>query len=151
MPLVLLAVGAALLIAAIRGTLQGTAQNPGLLDLLFADFVGPGNFFAWVAAIGIVGAIGYVKPLRGVSDAFIVLIIIVFVLAANKAGKDFFSSFNAQLVTGTQQATATPSNSAGQQPAFQFNNYSGSIPINDPSLAPIGLEPIPTLGGVTGP
>lgn len=139
MPLVLIALGAAFIIAAIRGTLQGSSGKDGLLDLLYADFVGPGNFFAWIAAIGLVGAVGYVRPLKGVSDAFIVLIIIVFILAANKGGRDFFSSFNAQLVQGTANATPTGANASG--------NFSGAVPITDPSLNPLPFNPLPTLGG----
>jgi hypothetical protein len=145
--LVLVAVGIAFVIAAIRGTLQGTPQNPGLLDLLYSDFVGPNNFFVWIAAIGLVGAVGYVKPLRGVSDAFIVLIIIVFILAANKGGKDFFSSFNNQLVKGTANASPNPTATAGSD-AFNSGNYSGSVPLNDPSLSPLSL--VPSLSGLGG-
>lgn len=141
-PLILIAVGIALLIAAMRGTLQGTSDNPGLLDLLYADFVGPGNFFAWVVAIGLVGAVGYIKPLRPVSDAFMVLIIIVFLLAANKGGKDFFSSLNAQLVTGTTKAPAQ-NNTGVNLGEGAPGNFSGSLNFNDPSLSPMQLNPLP--------
>lgn len=138
MPLILIAVGAALVIAAIRGTLQGSTSSPGLLDLLYSDFVGPGNFFAWIAAIGLVGVVGYAKPLRPVSDAFIFLIIVVFILAANKGGKDFFSSFNAQLVTGTQKATAslTGSQTGVTNPLTGTGNFTGTLSPLDPSLDP---------------
>lgn len=124
-----------------RGTLQGTQQKPGLLDLLYADFVGPGNFFGWVAAIGLIGAVGYVKQLRPVSDAFMVLIIIVFLLAANKGGKDFFSSLTSQLVEGTSKAP--PQNATGVNLGDGHpSNFTGTLPWNDPSLAPLQLIPI---------
>lgn len=158
MPLVLIAVGIALVIAATRGTLQtGPNNGPGLLGLLYNDFVGPGNFFAWIVAIGLVGAVGYIRPLRPVSDAFMVLIIIVFLLAANKGGKDFFSSLQSQLVTQTANVNPTTAGQSiggdfgsafGTNPAFSTGNFSGSIPINDPSLDPFQLTPIAPLGGI---
>lgn len=86
MPLALLAFGALFVISAVRGT------NKELFELLRADFTGEGNFFLWVLAIGAVGSIGYVKELRPISNAFLALLFIVFLLAANKGGRDFFSS-----------------------------------------------------------
>jgi len=132
MPLILVAVGIALVIASIRGTLQSSdPQNPGFLDLLYQDFVGPGNFFAWIVAIALVGAVGYYRPLRPVSVAFMILIIIVFLLAANKGGKDFFSSLSGQLLNRNQ---GTPAGVSGAGLA------AGGL-FSLPSLA------MPTLGG----
>lgn len=91
MPLALVAIGVVLLIASIRGT------TDELFALLKADFTGEGNFLLWILAFGAVGAVGYVKPLRPVSTAFLVLLVIVFLLAANKGGKDFFSSLLSQV------------------------------------------------------
>lgn len=95
MPLALLAFGALLLIAAIRGT------QDDLFALLKKDFTGQGNFFLWILAILLVGSVGYVKQLRPISNAFLVLILLVFILAANKGGRDFFSSLLSQ-ISGTQ-------------------------------------------------
>jgi len=131
-PLILIALGVALLVASIRGTLQSSdPQNPGFLDLLYQDFVGSGNFFAWIVAIGLVGAVGFYKPLRPVSVAFMVLIIIVFLLAANKGGKDFFSSLGNQLLNRGSSTTPV-ANSAGLAAGGLFSL---------PSLQ------MPTLGG----
>lgn len=95
MPLALIAVGLILLISAMRGT---TGQ---LFDLLKNDFTGPGNFLIWILVLAAVGSVGYVKDLRPIANAFLVLILLVFILAANKGGRDFFSSLVSQ-VTDTQ-------------------------------------------------
>lgn len=86
MPLALFIAGSVLLVSAIRGT-----QND-LFTLLKGDFSGRGSFLVWILAIAAVGAVGYIRPLRPVSNAFLILLLIVFLLAANKGGKDFFSS-----------------------------------------------------------
>jgi hypothetical protein len=91
MPLALLAFGVLFTVAAVRGS------HRDLMALLRDDFTGPGNFLIWVLAIAAVGAVGYVKPLRPISNAFLVLIFIVFLLAANRGGRDFFSSLVNQI------------------------------------------------------
>lgn len=91
MPLALLAIGIVLLVTAIRGTTGDLAK------LLQKDFTGPGNFLLWILALGMVGAVGYVKDLRPIANAFLVLLLIVFLLAANKGGKDFVSSLVSQI------------------------------------------------------
>lgn len=155
MAIVLIAVGLALLISAVRGTLTNSAvpwspkgwQGPGLLTLFFDDFVGPGNMFVWILALGLVGAVGYAKPLRPVSDAFLVLIIVVLIISAKSAaGVNFFSALTQQ-VLNTQRDQVAPSGPAtanpvaGSQP-FTFGNFSGSVPINSQELAPIPFNPI---------
>lgn len=80
-----------MLVSAIRGS------QDELFALLKRDFTGSGNFLVWILAIASVGAVGYIRPLRPVSNAFLVLLLIVFLLAANKSGKDFFSSLVRQV------------------------------------------------------
>lgn len=97
MPLALVLAGLVLFIATIRGSLHDDHET-GLFDLLKKDFTDPqGNFLMWILAIGLVGSVGYVKQLRPVANAFLVLILIVFILAANKGGRDFFSSLLSQM------------------------------------------------------
>lgn len=91
MPLALLAAGLILLITSMRGT------TDEFFALLRKDFTGPGNFLVWILVLVAVGAVGYVKELRPISNAFLVLILIVFILAANKGGRDFFSSLVSQI------------------------------------------------------
>lgn len=155
MAIVLIAVGLALLVSAVRGTLTNTAvpwspkgwQGPGLLTLFFDDFVGPGNMFVWILALGLVGAVGYAKPLRPVSDAFLVLIIVVLIISAKSAaGINFFSSLTQQVLKTQQDqpATAGAGGPATAQPTQTFGNFTGfgGMTINSPALAPVPLTPI---------
>lgn len=126
-----------------------------MLTLFYDDFVGPGNMFVWILALGLVGAVGYAKPLRPVSDAFLVLIIVVLIISAKSAsGINFFSSLTQQVLKTQQDqpaATGAGSATATAQP-FNFGNYSGSIPINSPSLSPLPFNPIgPGMGGISLP
>lgn len=101
MPLVVVIAGLFFLIAAFRGTLQtkSGSSDPGLLNLIAGDFTDPnGSFLPWILALGLVGATGYVRPFKPVANAFLVLLLIVFLLAANKGGKDFFSSLANQIL-----------------------------------------------------
>lgn len=123
MPLVLVLVGIALLVAAVRGTLQ-TPQHNGLLDLIAHDFTDPqGSFLPWLLAVGLVGAVGYVKPLRPISNAFLVLLLIVFLLAANKGGRDFFTSLTNQVL-----------NRSAAGPTLGGSGLGSNLSLSDPSL-----------------
>lgn len=51
----------------------------------------------------VIGAIGYIPKLKGISDAFLVLVLLVLFIS----NRGFFNSFNAQIQSGT--ATTTPS------------------------------------------
>lgn len=95
MPLALLAAGLILLVSAMRGT------TGDLFSLVKSDFTGQGNFLIWILVLAAVGSVGYVKTLRPISNAFLVLVLLVFLLAANKGGRDFFSSLVSQ-ITGRQ-------------------------------------------------
>jgi hypothetical protein len=83
MPIVFLFFGVVFLVAAVRNT-QGD-----LFALLKDDFSGPDNFFKFMLGIFAVGALGYVKPLRPLANAFMVLLVLVLFL--NNRG--FFNQF----------------------------------------------------------
>jgi hypothetical protein len=87
MPFVLLIAGIVLLIAAVR---DSQCQLYGLIQ---GDFTGDNNFITWFLAILVIGAIGYVPKLKPVSDAFLILVIIVLFL---RKGTGFFSQLTAQ-------------------------------------------------------
>lgn len=72
-----------------------------LFALLKDDFSGSGNFFVWVAAIAIVSGIGSYKPLRPISNAMLVLIVIAIIVSNNKHGTNIFNSFANQIRQGT--------------------------------------------------
>lgn len=83
MPIAFLFIGVIFLVAAVRGTQQD------LFDLLKGDFTGPHNFFQFALGIFAVGAIGYVKPLRPISNAFMVLLVLVLFIR----NRGFFDQF----------------------------------------------------------
>ena len=95
MPLFLLIVGVMFLVAAIRGN-----QND-LIDLIKSDFSGKNNFIIWVLAIIVIVALGNIKAIKPVSDAFLGLVILVIIVANYKKGGDIFSSFLNQVKAGT--------------------------------------------------
>lgn len=77
MPYALLVMGAVLLVAGIRNTYGQ------LWSLVEGDFTQQGGFLAWVAAIGVIGALGYVPKLKPLSIALLTLILIVLVISHN--------------------------------------------------------------------
>lgn len=91
MPFVLVFIGLIALIAALRG------RERQLGGLLLRDFSGPGNFIYWIIAIVIIGFIGYIPKMKGVSDAFLALVLLVMFIS----NKGVFARFN-QAIAGTQ-------------------------------------------------
>lgn len=88
MPIALLIIGAVFIVAAIRGT------HKELFETLKDDFSGSNNFFAWGLAIFFIGAIGYSKSLKPLSNAFLVLLFVTIFLTS---GRGFFTQFTAQI------------------------------------------------------
>ncbi len=83
MPVFLITTGLYFLIVGARGT------QDQVVRLLDGDFTGKNNFVAWLLAIFIVGAVGYVDDLQPLSDAFLTLLLIVLLLSNG----GFFSKF----------------------------------------------------------
>lgn len=100
MPLALIAIGVVFFASAMKGT---TDQ---LMRQIKKDFTGEGNFLFWILALGAVGSLGYVPGLKPVANAFLALLLIVFILAANKGNKDFFSGLITQ-IKGTEFTLGT--------------------------------------------
>lgn len=86
-----------------------------------SDFTGPGNFTYWLAAIGSVGALGYVDALRTVSRLFLALILIAMVLA----NKGFFNQLTAALNKGPI-APILPASNQAQWPAGSAASTAGA-------------------------
>lgn len=95
MPLLLIAAGIVLLVATLRGTTND------LFSLLRDDFVGKPNFLVWIGAIVGVGAFGYIKEVRPIANAFLVLIFVVLVLS----NRGFFKQFTSA-IKSTEGVTA---------------------------------------------
>lgn len=75
MPYVLILVGGILLVSGIRNTYGQ------LWTLVKNDFTGTNSFLPWIAAIAVVGGLGYVPKLRPLSIAFLTLLLLVLVLS----------------------------------------------------------------------
>ena len=103
MPFILLLLGALLFVTAYNGT---TSQLGKMLkDDIFGG-TGTNGLLYWLVAIAIIGGLGYVKSLRSVSDAFIVLLLIVLFLAANTGFFDRFQQALKDIGSGASVPTA---------------------------------------------
>ena len=140
MLLVAIIVGAILIVAAIRNSQQT------LFSALGQDVPA---FIVWGAAILAVGVIGYVRPLKGASDAMLVLIVTVLIL---NNYENMLKGFGA-LSQPSGGVTPTASTSEGNTPAS-----SGGTP-GAPSLAQAGqtisnasaiINQVATSAGVNG-
>lgn len=105
MPFVLIIAGIVLLIVAVRNT------QDQFFYLLQGDFTGKNNFVFWVLAILIIGAIGYVPRLKPISNAFLILVVLVLILTKGQGLFDKTSGFFAQITEGT--ATRPPARDTG--------------------------------------
>lgn len=100
----LIFIGIVLFVSAIRGDVTQLAS------LLKRDLFSGGNFLYWLVAIFVLGALGYIKQLKPFSDAFLVLVIVVFVVA----NKGFFAQFQAALAQiKAGNCPQTPSTNTG--------------------------------------
>lgn len=122
MPFALVIIGMLLIVTGF----QNTYKQMGVL--VSGEFSGPNNFFYWLVAIGVIGALGYAKSLEGFSRAFMALIIVVIFLS----NKGFFSQLN---------------------PAIQAGSSTSILPIGGNSTgggasSAGGLGGLPDLGGL---
>ena len=83
MPYALVTIGLILVITGARDTQAALAKE------LREDFTGEGNFLWWITAIGSVGALGYLEPLRAFSRIFMTLILVSMILS----NEGFFNKF----------------------------------------------------------
>lgn len=91
MPIFILFVGILLVVVGINNKI------PELMSLVKEDFrpseAGVSGFHVWILAIFVAGALGYVKQLKPVANAFLVLIIVVMLLS----NKGFFAQFTSAI------------------------------------------------------
>lgn len=109
MSIFLITSGVFFLVAGARDT-QGE-----LLTLLRNDFVGTGNFVYWYISLVIIGAIGYIKELRGLSHAILALVIIVMMVS----NRGFFAAFQTQIAD--LKATSTTTIEDASSPGVVFS------------------------------
>ena len=105
MPFALIGIGIILVIAAYNNKQDVLAKQ------VREDLTGSTGFVYWIAAILIVGAIGYIRPLQVVSRVFLGLILLVLFVT----NQGLFARFNAALdgLTGRQNAGNAQDNGLG--------------------------------------
>ena len=90
MPLFILVIGIVLVAAGINNKI------PDLMGLIKEDFRPSSDvpgFHIWVLAIVAAGAIGYIKPLKGLANGFLILILLGLLLS----NSGFFTKFTSAL------------------------------------------------------
>lgn len=90
MPLFFLLVGVLLIIVAVNDKM---GELTGLIRDDFKSSAGVPGFHIWIAAIFVTGALGYIKAMRPVANAFLVLIVVSLVLS----NRGFFTKFRSAL------------------------------------------------------
>ena len=119
MPLALILLGVLFLVAAVRGDKCNGQQCSDLLfETLKDDFTGPNNFIYWGIALWIIGAAGYYKPLKPLSNAFLGLVILVLFIS----NRGFFQKFMEQI-----QSTTVTAPSANQSIQSNLGSIVSSI------------------------
>jgi hypothetical protein len=121
MPLALIVIGLIMVVTGVRNThAQFAAQ-------LKSDLTGPGNFTYWIAAIGAIGAVGYIERLRPIANMFLALVIIAMLLS--NAG--FFTKLRGAIDTGPQRT------SAAGDPELKSSDTASSGNIGDVTVSDI--------------
>ena len=135
MPFALLLLGMLAFVSAYKDTL---GQLGGYLK---GDFSGAGNFFYWIAALILVGSIGYFKPLRMTSKMLLLLILVVMMLS----DKGFFAQFVAAL--NAPAPAAAPEAAVGRA-STDTSTKSGGFSLGSLISAGVGLasgNPLPAI------
>lgn len=102
MPYALIFLGAVFLMAGIRNTYGK------LWELIKGDFTAQNGFLTWVAAIAVVGGIGYIPKLRNLSIAFMTLLLLVLVLSNGGV----FAKLQAFIQSGGRGGAISPNHNA---------------------------------------
>ena len=115
MPYILVLLGTILFVSGLRNT-QGT-----LWTLVKGDVTGSDSFLVWLAAIAVVGGIGYIPKLRPLSIAFMSLLLLVLVIKDKGVFAqlaDFLKNPNQTTLTGTvvNSANAPSATNTGLAP-----------------------------------
>lgn len=101
MPFVFAIFGVLFIVAGVRG------KTSDLVTLIKDDFSGQPNYFEWMIAIFLVGAIGYIDQLRTLSRMFLTLLIIGLLFSEYRRNPLIFKQFNQQTMSPLQDASAS--------------------------------------------
>lgn len=95
MPFALTFVGLLLIVTGFQNTYKQFGA------LVQGDFTGSGNFIYWLASIGIIGGLGYIKGLESFSRAFMFLILLVLFIGAYKKNSNIFGEVQGDIASGS--------------------------------------------------
>lgn len=98
MPFALTAVGLLLVITGFQNTYRQFGK------MVQGDFSGANSFIYWMAAVAVVGGLGYIKGLESFSRAFMVLILTALVIAMYKQNPNVFSNITTGLSSGSTES-----------------------------------------------
>lgn len=132
MPFVFLLIGAGLLVVVVQGNARAATK------LLSSEFGGKNSFVPWVSALVILCALGYIKAVRPITDAFVGLIILVMIIVAETNGQNFFASFNKQIRNPVTPA-AEPTVASSDRPV----TYQPGSSVPDGSMSPADPNSVP--------
>lgn len=132
MPFALGIAGIVLIITGVRGTVTGT--NPSLTTLLESEFTGSGNYIYWLIAILVLGSIGYVKKLQGISTAFMSLVCVVLFIGIWKKNNSVFSQAISGLTNSSPASVSLASTIAATNADTSAALQSGLLATQSPTL-----------------
>lgn len=115
MPFLIVLVGLILIVTAIRGTTSDFASD------LSQDI--SSGFVKWLAAIVVIGALGYVPAFKTPSRYLLGLVALVIFLTS---GSGFLAKFVQQIESPPTPKQATPAGGSAQLPALPISNSSSS-------------------------
>lgn len=106
MPFALVFIGLLLIVTGAKNTYREFGAE------LTADFTGQGNFTWWIASLGTIGALGYIKELQTFSRLFMTLIIVAMILS----NRGVFAQATSALQSGPKTPASAPQNDANAIP-----------------------------------
>jgi len=124
MPYALILIGAVLLVAGIRNTYGD------LWTLVENDFTRQNGYLSWVAAIAVVGALGYIPRLKPLSIAFMTLLLVVLVIS------------NGGVFDRLQQFIASGAGGRGAAPIPNSNVQNTTAPTAPAGNAPSAIDQV---------
>ena len=144
MSFALIVIGLAAVMTALNNTWKTAPDGgPGLFPQIAKDFFTEGYLY-WVAALVIVGFVGYIPQLRKPADAFLTLILVAMILKNGGVFQQFESAV--QNVSSDVGSAAPPSSNAAATTTTAatglFSGPLGAILLNQ--QAALGAEPLTT-------
>lgn len=117
-------------IAAVAIGVRGQASAAG--QLLASEFTGPNSYVEWLAAIVLLGLLGFWKPARPFANGFLGLLILAMFL---RKGQGFFDQLNSAITS----AQPSPKGSGAASAAGTTTGSAAGNLLNLPGATPLSL------------